>query len=213
MGPPACLSWLLAKDNYLTNSNHTVLAMSSSSPSLDGNSPDSPLDLCVRSDDPSSPMPPLAPPPSSLYPSSPNESSLRSAASATPFTSLMNSLVAVAASASVSSNKFKSKIWSPAASCESERENEGRGGEERNDNRVTVKEQDAGKRVRKSNGSREERTFKVRTPCDTDMRSAKFSCKLRKWLEVATAGAPARPRSHRRKENSPNGARGSSLDA
>ena len=138
--------------------------MSSSFPSSDENSPDSPLDLCLRSDDPSSPIPQSAPPPSCPYPTSRNESSLHSAASATPYTSLMNSLVAAAASASASNNKFKSKIWSPAASCESERENEGRGGEKKNGNQITAKEQDAGKRDRKSNGSREERTFKVGTP-------------------------------------------------
>ena len=141
-----------------------VLAMSSSSPSSEGNSPDSPLDLCVRADS-SSPVPTFP----IIHASSPKAAALHSTA---PFTSLMNSLVAAAAAANASSSspsapsaKFKSKIWSPAASCESEQENGGNG-EEGNSlvggtNRADTKEQPEGKKVRKSTGPKEERTFKV----------------------------------------------------
>ena len=144
--------------------------MSSSSPSSEGNSSDSPLDLCVRSDDPS-PVPAAFP---LIHPSSPKAAAAPLHSTA-PFTSLMNSLVVAAAAANASSSssssspsasKFKSKIWSPAASCESERENGGKGDDDGNSllgaNRVITKEQSEGKRVKKSNGSKEERTFKVR---------------------------------------------------
>ena len=142
-----------------------VLAMSSSSPSSEGNSPDSPLDLCVRIDDSSPVLHPAAFP---LLPSSPKaETTLHHPT--TPFTSLMNSLVAAAAAnaSSTSGTKFKSKIWSPGASCESERENGNGGGNNEGDtmlggaDRVITKEQPEGKKVKRSNGSKEERTFKV----------------------------------------------------
>ena len=101
----------------------------------------------------------------------------------TPFTSLMNSLVvAAAATANASpavrndilagnsnpSPKFKSKIWSPGASCEIEQEN---GGNDKGSPLLlgaglvanNAKESEEGsKRVKKSHG-REERIFKVRS--------------------------------------------------